>query len=410
MGLWERLIGTIDAVDGGSMASRPSPNAVDGRIWGDEIWLGSSNSAESAEAAARVSAVYYCVSIIAETVGSLPLDIFEGDQPAEDFEMANILAYAPNPLQTGAEFWSSMAFRAALGGYAFAEPVVDQLGAVEVWPLDPAKQSIEWGERAFKLTYTGDDGKQKVFGPSELFWFSGLADGKIKPLTPWRMAKGSIDFAMALENQGREFFQKGSKLAGVLSSEQTLSVDVIQRLRESINRWRNGQTPVLESGLKYQAVAATNVDSQMVELIKQRTLEMARYWRIPKSMIGEDGGTAASQEQQALEFVKYTIRPWVRRIEQAITQRLFTEEQRGKYKAKFNLDGLLRGDSSTQVKNAMIIRNMSAGSVNDVRTRILGWPRIDEEWADDPREAMNSNRAADTQTGGETSPQDKLES
>lgn len=400
--------------DGGRFASRPAPTELaqadlqDGRYWGDELWNIFTAEAHSPDAAAKVSAVNYCVSVIAETVGSLPLDILDsGGNEVSDFELGNTLAYAPNPLQTGAEFWSSMAYRAALVGHAFAEPVISE--DFELWALEPSKCDIEWKERTFRLKYTDENAVQRVYRPDQLFWFSGLSDSRIKPLCPWEMAQGSINFALALEGQGRDFFKNGKKLAGVLETDDKLDDVSIEHLRASMGRWKNGGTAVLEQGLKYHAVSSSNVEAQLTELIKQRTLEMARYWRIPRSMVGEDGGTAASQEQQALEYVKYTIRPWVRRIEQAITQRLMTPDQRVQFRAKFNLDGLLRGDSATQVRNATMIRNMAAGSVNDVRTRILGWPKIDEAWADDPREPMNSNRAADTVSGGQTSPQDMTE-
>lgn len=396
-------------------AAVPAPNELsradlqDGRLFGNELWAMFTSEAHSADAAAKVSAVNFCVSIIAESVGSLSLDILDrADEIVSDFYLGDLLAYAPNPLQTGAEFWSSMAYRAALGGHAFAEPVLNPAGDVEIWALDPALYDVDWKSRGFRLQYT-EDGRTRTLGPSDLFWFSGLADSRLKPLTPWRMAQGPINFALALESQGREFFKNGTRLGGALESEKKIDEKDRLALQAAVDRWRSGKIPVLEQGLKLTALTATNVDSQLAELIKQRTLEMARYWRIPRSMIGEDGAGKSSEEQDSRQYVKYTIRPWVRRIEQAITQRLMTPDQRRQYRAKFNVESLQRGDSATQIRNAVMIRNMAAGSVNDIRSRILGWPKIDEDWADNPREPMNSNRAADTVTGGETSPQDKVE-
>lgn len=377
------------------------------RYFGGDLWSMFTSEAHSAEAAAKVAAVFFCVSIIAESVGSLSIDIIdrETQEPDPDFYLGDILSYGPNALQTGAEFWSSLTYRAALGGRAFAEPVINRSGELEIWPLDSAKTEVEWHDRDFRLQYS-DGVRTRNLRPQDLFWISGLADAKLKPLTPWRMAQSSINFALALENQGREFFKNGKRLGGMLSTDQKLTPEAHEHLGRSMKGWRHGQIPVLEQGLNFNAVSSSNVDSQMVELIKQRTLEMALYWRIPTSMVSESGGKS-NQEQEAIGFVKYAVRPMARRIEQAIWKRLLTPEQRLQYRARLNLDSLLRGDSGTQIKNAVMIRNMAAGSVNDVRTRMLGWPKINEDWADNPREPMNSNRAADTITGGETSPQDK---
>jgi len=400
-----------------AVASRPSPSEVmdpdsviDGRFYGDDIWsFLTPTCAATADHAAKISAVNFCVSTIAETIGSLPHTVMDGDKEATNFELADVIAYAPNPLQTGAEFWASMAFRAALAGQSFAEPVISAAGDVELWPLHPERYEVEWKERSFRVRYMQDGTRERWLAPQQLFWISGLSDACMKPLVPWKMAKGSLDFALALETQGRSFFQNGTKLSGVLQGKMKLSPEAIGRLKEGIRAWRNGSTPVLEEGLEYKSVASTNIDSQLAELIKQRTLELSRYWRIPRSMIGEDGGTAASQEQQALEFVKYTIRPWTRRIEQAISRRLFTPDQQQRYRAKLNLDGLLRGDSATQFKNAVLARTAGTHSTNEIRKGWFGLPEINEVWANDPRAPLNSNRAADTLSGGQTSPQDMQE-
>lgn len=394
------------------MAARPEPsNVTDGRWFGDEVWAISSDALAVAtvDDAAKISAVNFCSGLIAESVGSLSFDMFEGDSPARDFDMADVIAYAPNSLQTGSEFWASMTYAAVMTGRAFAEPVLNG-DRVEIWPLPPGSYQDDWRHRSLTVTYVPDTiGAVRTLGPAQLFWFTDLARGGLEPITPWKMAKHSMDFALALEVQGRTFFREGRKLAGVLTTDYELSDEAHERLSRGVTRWKNGGTPILEKGLKYSPAASTHSDSQFVELIAQRTIELARFWRIPLSMISEAGAGKSNSEQQAGDYVKYRIRPLARRIEQAINVRLLTVDQRRRYSARINLDSLLRGDSSTQVKNGLIIRNMSAGSVNDIRTRILGWPRIAESWADDPREPLNSNRAADTQTGGETSPHEGVE-
>ncbi|MBO9380252.1 phage portal protein [Sphingomonas histidinilytica] len=395
-------------------ADRPAPEEVtespftDGRFWGDEFFGFQPLRVATAEQAAKNAAVNFCCSTIAEAVGGVPLEIFEGDALAVGFELGEVLSEAPNPLQIGPEFWAAMAFSNALRGWAFAEPTMMTSG-LALWPLSPVRTVPEWGERSLRVTYTPEAGVSRVLGPADLFWFTNSADGSIEPMAPWKMAKGTIDFAMAIENHGRTSFQNGNRPGGVLHSDQALGDEVIERLKASMRAWRNGGNAVLEQGLKYQAVQSSNRESTLLELIEQLVIQLSRYWRIPLSLISPSFAGKAQSEQQSGDFVKYVIRPLTRRIEKAITYRLLTPDMRRRgLRAKFNLDALLRGDSSTQARNAVLYRTATTHSVNDVRTRVFGMPKINEPWADDPREPLNSNRAADTTTGGDTAPQDNV--
>lgn len=394
-----------------SMATGSPSNVAESRMFGDEFWDSISSAGgytQRAEEAAKQSAVYFCTSLIAVIVGSLPREFRDADGRHDpDMPISELVVDAPNSLQTGDEFWSSMAFRATLAGVSYSEVTPDPFGGVEMWPLAPLRTEVDWEDRYFEIRYMPERGASYVLRPEQLFWFAGLADSAAKPLTPWKMAKGQIDFALALEQQGRDFFANGARLAGLLTTEDKLTDEAIVRIKDSIRSWRSGKIPVLEQGLNFKDVAPNNTDSQLTELIKQRTLELARYWHIPKSLIGEEGGAKANHEQEALDFVKYSIRPWTRRIEQAVRNRLMTPDQRARWSFKMNLDGLLRGDSATQFRNAVLARTAGTHSINDLREQWFGMPRLPGSWANDPREPLNSNRAADTASGGVTAPQDQ---
>lgn len=400
---------------GGSLvpmrAEGSAPENVMGRdVFGEDLFLElfQPNNASSADAAAKISAVYFCVSLIAEAVGNCPIEFFEGGHKVEGFDVADAIANGPNPVQTAAEFWPSMLFRAALAGHAFAEPVV-QNDELLLWALHPDRILVDWRERGFTVHYTPEGAAaSRLFNASQLFWISGIADARMQPLTPWKMARGALDFALALENQGRRFFQNHKRLPGVLYSDVKLDEDVIPRIERGVRRWKDGHIPVLEQGLKWQQAGANNTDSQFVELLDQRTHEMARYWRIPRSFYAESAN-AKSAEQEAQGFVKWTARPWARRVEQAIRQRLLTPDQRKRIKVQMNLDALLRGDSATQWKNAVLARTASILSVDEIREDWFGKAPIGEAWSKDARAPLNSNRAADTITGGQTAPQDANE-
>jgi HK97 family phage portal protein len=390
---------------------RPAPsNVTDGRFFGDEVWniiSGQTTEANTAETAARVAAVFFCTSIIAEAVGSMGLDFRDDRGPRNDFPLANTLAYEPNPLQTGAEFWAAMAFCAVLRGEAFAEPTVGYDG-VEVWLLDPLRTTSQWGERSMSVLYQTGTTTRRLL-PQQLFWFTTLSDGRLQPMVPWKQAKGAIDFQLALEVGARAYFKNDRRPSGIVTTGQKLTNEAHDRLKEGVNAWKRGGTPVFEQGVDYKPVASSNKDAELVDLFKQRTLELARYWRIPRSMVSDDGGNAGNNEQDTRSFVNWAVRPLTRRIEQAITVRMLPPDIRAAgVRAKFNLDSMLRGDAATQWKNAVLARTGSIMSIDEIRAGWFGLAPLNEDWSRDPRAALNSNRAADTATGGETAPQDKV--
>jgi HK97 family phage portal protein len=396
------------------LPGRPAPSNVLGdRFFGDDdTWTAlvaaMPMEANTAETAARVAAVFFCVSIIAEAIGSLALEFKDDAGPRNDFPLATVLAYEPNHLQTGAEFWASMAFTAVLRGEACAAPTAGFDG-LEVWPLNPLRTLSEWGERSLVVHYASEQGQRRLL-PQELFWFTSIADGGLRPLVPWKQAKGAIDFQLALEVGARAFFRNDRRPSGIVTTEQKLTSESAARISDGVKAWKRGGTPVFEQGLKYDAVGSSNVDAQLVELFKQRTLEMARYWRIPRSMVSDEGGNAGNNEQDTRSFVNWALRPLTRRIEQAITVRMLPPDLRAAgIRAKFNLDSMLRGDAATQWRNAVLARTASVMSVDELRTGWFGLAPLGEDWSSDPRTALNSNRAGDTTTGGETAPQDKVQ-
>jgi HK97 family phage portal protein len=383
----------------------------------DDRWFGgdaATGGPITAETVVMASAVFPCVALIAESIGSFTPEITrkDGAVMAEPHPLADTVAYAPNPLMTGAEFWSTVAFNAVLRGRAYVEPVVLSPGEVELWPLSPLRLQEQHGERTFGVDYWYETGRSRHFRAGELFTASGISADGIFAVVPWKTAKAAIELANLLESFGQRYFKNGARPSGVLSTDQALSPESIQRLKEEFNGnfagvLNAGKVPVLEQSLTYQAISASNTDSQYLDIRRNQIREIARNWRIPLHMLGEGEGTTKNQEQQAQEFVKFCLRPWLRRMEQAIERDLLTREDRAVYKVRFNIDALLRGDSATQWRNAVLARTASVASVNDIRVNWFGLPRIEEDWADDPREPLNSNRAADTLEGGMTAPQDR---
>ncbi|KTT93014.1 phage portal protein, partial [Sphingomonas sanguinis] len=252
---------------------------------------------------------------------------------------------------------------------AFAEPTVGYDG-VEVWLLDPLRTTSQWGERSLSVLYQTGTTTRRLL-PQQLFWFTTLSDGRLQPMVPWKQAKGAIDFQLALEVGARAYFKNDRRPSGIVTTGQKLTNEAHDRLKEGVNAWKRGGTPVFEQGVDYKAVTSSNKDAELVDLFKQRTLELARYWRIPRSMVSDDGGNAGNNEQDTRSFVNWAVRPLTRRIEQAITVRMLPPDIRAAgVRAKFNLDSMLRGDAATQWKNAVLARTGSIMSIDEIRPRV----------------------------------------
>lgn len=395
----------------------PEPGAVERNAY-DDRWFGGGFSADgrppTAETVVMALAVFPVVSLIAETFGSFSLDFIrrDGDANGPGFPFAEVIGENPNPLTTSPEFWGTFVFNTVLRGRSYAEPVLSGREDLELWQLSPLWTVEEHKERQFGVSYTYEDGRRRTFRAGELLTGTGLSADGVYAIAPWRVARTAIEMANILEAFGKNFFRNGARPSGVLSTANELSNEAIDRLQQQFNGnfagvLNAGKVPILEGGLQYAAITAKNSDSQYAELSDKAVKDVARNWRVPLSMLDLGETHAKTDEQESRRFVKYTMRPLARRVAFAIARDLMTAEQRAVWKPRWNMDSLLQGDSATQWRNAVLARTSSVMSVNDLRTGWFGLPKINEDWANDPREPLNSNRAADTLSGGMTAPQDR---
>ena len=202
-----------------------------------------------------------------------------------------------------------------------------------------------------------------TFRPSDLM---GLSD-----YSPIAMAKNSIGVGLACEEYGAKFFANGAAPSGVLENPGTIKD--ITRLRESWNAIYGGsknagKVAILEEGMHYSPISISPNEAQFLETRKFQVDEIARIFHVPPHMIGDlERSTFSNIEQQSLEFVKYTLNPWVCRWEQALTRSLLSPKEKLEYSIKFNVDGLLRGDYQSRMNGYAVGRQNGFLSANDVR-------------------------------------------
>jgi HK97 family phage portal protein len=184
------------------------------------------------------------------------------------------------------------------------------------------------------------------------------------------MAKNSLGISLACEKYGASFFANGASPSGVLEHPGVIKDP--ERVREA---WHNAygsgnahKVAVLEEGMKYTPISIPNNDAQFLETRKFQVEEIARLYRVPLHMIGDlEHATFSNVEHLSLDFVKYTLDPWLVRWEQGLQKALFSEQDKKKYFIKFNVDGLLRGDYSSRMQGYATARQNGWMSANDIR-------------------------------------------
>jgi HK97 family phage portal protein len=185
------------------------------------------------------------------------------------------------------------------------------------------------------------------------------------------MAKNAIGMAIACEEYGAKFFSNGAAPGGVLEHPGTIKDP--QKVKDSWNAAYQGsanshRVAVLEEGMKYQPIGISPEQAQFLETRKFQINEIARIFRVPPHMVGDlEKSSFSNIEQQSLEFVKYTLDPWVIRWEQSLSRALFTPNEKKQLFFKFNVEGLLRGDYVSRMSGYATARQNGWMSANDIR-------------------------------------------
>ncbi|MDA8227044.1 MAG: phage portal protein [Desulfitobacterium hafniense] len=372
----------------GLFRSRDKPqNSLLGSAY--SFFFGSTASGKTVNerTAMQTTAVYACVRILAETVASLPLHTYKytdgGKEKATNHLLYYLLHDELNPEMTSFVFRETLMSHLLLWGNAYAQIIRDGRGNVlSLYPLLPDKMTVDRttiGELYYE--YRKDTGAI-ILRSEEVLHIPGLGFDGLVGYSPIAMAKNAIGMAIATEEYGAKFFANGANPGGVL--EHPGVVKDPKRVRDSWNTVYQGsgnahRVAVLEEGMKFQSIGIPPEQAQFIATRKFQITEIARIFRIPPHMIGDlEKSSFSNIEQQSLEFMKYTLDPWVVRWEQAIQRSLLSPTEKRKYFIKFNVDGLLRGDYQSRMNGYAVGRQNGWLSSNDIR-ELENLNRIPEE-------------------------------
>jgi HK97 family phage portal protein len=351
-----------------------------------QIFSGSSTEAGvgvSESRALELSPVWSAVRVISETVSSLPLILYrragEARTRATDHSLYRILHDSPNPETTSLPFREAILAHALLWGNGYAEIERDPYGRViNLWLLPPDQvrpARDEMGDLVYEYQPAGGSDLQSVIPARNVFHLRGLGWDGLTGYSVVRMARESLGLTAATERFGARWFGSGSRPSGVLEHPGRLSDDARTRLRTDWERLHSGPTSsqrvaILEEGLKFSPMSVPPEDAQFLATRKFQIEEVARWFNLPPSKLRvSEGGSYASLEQDNLQFLAETLRPWLVRIEQEIASKLLSPIEQSSLYAEHLVEGLLRADQSTRYTAYATARNWGWLSVNEIRAR-----------------------------------------
>lgn len=367
--------------------SRDKPrNALNGSGYSFFFGNTTSGKAVNERSAMQMSAVYACVRILSEAVAGLPLHLYRytgsgGKEKALDHGLYRLLHDEPNPEMSAFSFRETLMTHLLLWGNAYAQIIRNGRGEVlGLYPLMPDRMTVDrdaFGRLYYEYSRSDSDTKtlgrkaSVILSPTDVLHIPGLGFDGLVGYSPIAMAKQAIGMGLACDEYGASFYQNGAQPGGVL--EHPGVVKDPQRVRESWNAIYRGSAnahriAVLEEGMSYKPISISPEQAQFLETRKYQIDEIARIFRIPPHMVGDlDKSSFSNIEQQSLEFVKYTLAPWISRWEQAIQRALFSPDEKKLYFVRFNVEGLLRGDYQSRMNGYAVARQNGWMSANDIR-------------------------------------------
>lgn len=332
----------------------------------------------------QITTAWSAIRLIAETVGTLPLHLYrttaKGRERAKDDPRYSLVHDQPCDYLTAPEWKEAMVVSIASMGQAY-NPVTRFESTGRIISIQPVEKSRVQPEilRDGTLIYwlTERNGNRVAKRREDIMPVRGFGGvGQLEGYAPHRLHGNSMALSVALEKYASEFFGSGGRPQGILKTTAEFGEKSREQIRTGFAKYlqdsrERGELPVLDGNTEYQPISTPNNDAQFIETRKLQIAEMARIYRVPLHMLMEmDKASYANTEQANKHFLDYTLLAYLVRIEAALNSCLLTTAERaaGMY-FEFDVNGLLRGDSSQRGDFYLKMRQAGAISQNEIRVR-----------------------------------------
>jgi len=323
----------------------------------------------------QVNAVWACVSLISDTVSSLPVDTYiRRDGIAFPYRPKPSWVSKPDVMLPSIAFWQQCMTSLLIDGNAFVRIFRDSNGEIiNMMVLNPLAVKITRNPLGQKLfAYTGEHGK--VLSTDDVLHIAGsiLLPGELRGKSPIETLKENIGLAISLESFAARFFGQGTLTQGIIEYPGALSAEQASNLAKSFDQAHKGyrrahKTGILSGGASFKATTIANDQAQMLDSRRMAVEDIARAYRVPLNMIGlnQPGSQSYnSNEQNAIGFVVHTLRPWLSKLEDAFSNLLPDSAF-----LAFSTDDLLRGDYATRIEGYSKMLQNGVFTVNEVRRK-----------------------------------------
>lgn len=309
--------------------------------------------------AMRLAACWSCVRLISETIATLPLGLYmrqadDGRKVASDNDLHWIINTNPNSRMTAVQFWEAVVASMLLRGNAFVEIVRIGTRIVALEFLLPNRMDLDVADNGEILyRYREKNGQLRDIPTSNMMHIPAFSlDGQIG-LSPIAYGADVFGAAMSAEDVAGSTFKNGMHQTVAFEVNKTLTPkqrddfrDYVQRISGAMNA---GKSPVLEEGVSAKVIGINPVDAQLLESREYSAEEICRFYMVDPTLVGysdKASNWGTGLEQKLLRFLTFTLRSYMRRIEEGINRNLLTSTQRRQIYAEFSIEGLLRADSA----------------------------------------------------------------
>ncbi|ELT99911.1 hypothetical protein CAPTEDRAFT_194622, partial [Capitella teleta] len=307
--------------------------------------------------AMSLAAVYSCIYVLSSSLAQLPMAVMRREKnnikPAEDHPVYDLVRHAPNNWQSSYEWRETSQSHVSGWGNGLTRIIRNKKGEVsELYPSFPWSTSLlKNGNRYYYSSYDEDLGLMAI-APEDMIHIKALGSynsawkwGK----SPIRQHAETIGLGLAAQRYGSKFFESGGRATGLVTPKSPLNKDSWNMLKTAWNAAKlafreTGGEILLPADLDYKAMTIPPNEAQFIDSRKMTRSEVAGIFNIPSHMINDlDKATFSNISEQAIQFVRHTMMPWVVKWEQELNRKLFTTaERKAGYYIRFNLSGLLR--------------------------------------------------------------------
>lgn len=328
------------------------------------------------EGALNLTAVWACVRILSETVGTLPMHLYRRTANGRERQYdhpCHHLVRIPNSYSTRFDLMHHLMVSCALWGNGYARIFRNKrYRPTRLQLLHPARVEPILTDND-ELFYRLDSGE--LLPNEDVIHLRGLSTNGYKGKSPIAVHHDNLELSVSAQIYGKCFFDQGGNMSGVFKYPSTLKPEAYQRLKKDLIAQsvglHNAHVPLLlEGGMTYERISIPPEDAQFIATRKFQKTEIATIYGVPPHMIADlERATNNNIEHQGMEFVQYCLMPYLVRIEEEFNRKLLRDDEFGEFYFLFGLNGLLRGDAKTRseyYKNMNIVGAMSANEIRSL--------------------------------------------